>query len=136
MTVTGSATVGPLRHYGKQRIVLSGQFTVGASGAVGSIIGAGFGTTAVEGRQGSIVRDSAGTYTFTLPGRGSVKSIVPVIIPVTAEDVFPKIESVDLSARTVTVVFREVDGTPADEELTNGDLVTFMFLVSNSPDNN
>lgn len=135
MPVTGSSTFGPIRHYGKQRVLLSGRFEVGASGAVvaSSIKGVGFGTSAVEGRQGSIVRNSAGRYTFTMPGRGPVQAIHPDIKAITAEDVRVTYEAEDLDARSVTIEFQ--DATNAAEELTSGDIISFMFLVSNAPDN-
>lgn len=133
MPVTGSIVGYPIKHYGRQRMLLSASFDVGATGAVGNIVGEGFGTTAVEGRQGSIVRDSAGTYTVTMPGRGSVRDIIPLSIGAeTDEDVFVKVEDIDLANRSVTFIFREADGTPADEELTSGDRVFFCFLVDNS----
>lgn len=129
-----------IRAYGKEYLVVSVSMTIGTGdGDVASVEGAGFstGSTAIENK-GSVTRDSAGVYTIVLPGRGSVHRIIPfmpVIESTAAADLKnPMMTAKDLSARSVTFTFFDAlgDGTPAAEELTDGTVVHFVFLVKNS----
>lgn len=111
--------------------------TVGGTGAVSAVSGKKYAVDGVAtGEQGGIVRDSAGVYTLTLPGRGGVQEIVPVsavMLDAAATDLrLPLVTARSTSARTITYSFVEPDGSPSVEEVPSGAVVEFVLLVRNS----
>ena len=128
----------PVRALGKEWVLVQVTLTVGATGAVTSAVGRGFDTATPSGETaGGIVRVSEGVYTVTLPGRGSVQAIVPLGPPViedadAADAKVVTITAKSLSARTMTFTFWDAAAAAAVEELTEGSVVYFTFLVKNS----
>lgn len=111
------------------------ELTVGATGAVSAVAGKRFNSGAASGNLGGIARDSAAVYTITLPGTGGVqeiKPLAPVIIDGAAADAKVALCTArSASARTVTWTFLD-QLTAAVEELSNGSVVLFSFLVRDS----
>jgi VCBS repeat-containing protein len=121
----------------KGLVLLCGNFTTSdGSGAIGTIEGTGFATTAVAPNVGSIELDAPGTYTFTLPGSGTVDILsMWFTLEEPTKDLKWQVLSRDDSARTVTLEIR-TNGTeavaPVDADLTSGGKVHFGFWVKNS----
>jgi hypothetical protein len=121
----------------KGLVLLCGNFvTTDASGAIGTIEGTGFATTAVGSDVGSIALSAVGTYTFTLPGSGTVDILsMGFCLEEPTKDLKWQVLSRDDAARTVVLEIR-TNGTeavaPVDADLTSGGKVHFHFWVKNS----
>lgn len=112
------------------------QFAVGASGAVGAIKATGFGATAIEGGiRGSVVRDSAGQYTITLPGIGAWQFIAPVGEPTAtgATVVVGRVESIDTDTGEIQIQFSALDGSGTATDPASGATVSLVLMVSDFP---
>ncbi len=126
----------PIRALGKEYVIVTCSMLVGASGAVTSVTGRGFSSALPSGETpGGIVKEAtAGQYTVTLPGRGSVQAIIPLGAPVIehATDVLHiTVISKALSSRALTFQCWDAD-TPAATNPTSGAVLHFAFLVKNS----
>ena len=133
MSLTG-ITLSDLHTYGMGRVLLSVKFAIGATGAVGAIDGKGFAATAALPYKGSVVRDDVGTYTITLPGRGAVQDIIPVgepVLIVNGNNLWVRIDAIDLDARTITLQCVGRDSTFDDTEAASGDSLCLTVLVKN-----
>lgn len=127
------ATLGlePLRVLCKDAKLVPCSFLVGASGAVGTILRTGFGATAIGEIRGSVVRDSTGQYTITLPG-GGCKAIMPVGEPTAtgATVVVGRVESINDSTGAVQIQFSALDGSGTATDPASGARVSLLLLVS------
>jgi hypothetical protein len=133
MALTG-LTFTPLDTYGIERILIAGKFAIGSTGAVGTC-SFGFAGTANLPYKGSVVRTDVGDYTITLPGRGSVQSIIMLgepVLEVNGNDLFVKVVAIDPSDRTIDLTCTTLDGTPLVGEAASGDTLHFACLVVNS----
>ncbi len=120
----------PLRVLGKDMTLVVCQFSItGVSGAVDEIKNTGFGATSIEGLRGTVVRDSTGQYTITLPGRGTWPMIAPVSVQTTGSaDVRGRFEVVNTTTGAVTVQF--LDAANAADDPADTEVVSVVLLVS------
>lgn len=121
-----------LKVYGKQFTLLHVQWTVGATGAVASVKGHGFDSSAATPHKGSVVRTDTGDYTITLPGDGGSMRLMSVLQfeHVINGSGLTRTYALDLTDGTVDVTF-DASSTPTDPD--SGDEVHMTFLVSNWP---
>lgn len=121
---------------GKGLVLLSGSVAIGATGAVGAITGTGFAATAVGSLVGSIVRDDVGTYTFTLPGSGEVKTLFAsvTLVEPTKDLKWQLLSKTDADRELVLEI--KTNGTeavaPADADLTSGGEILYFFVCKTS----
>lgn len=131
MPISG-VTLDPIRAYGKEYIVLACKVTIGASGAVASVDGKGFGSGPLVG---SVTQDSTGVYSFVMPGRGSVHDILlaSCVVEHATDVLLPSVTAVDLSARKVVVTFwGALPTVPAATDPSENATLHLVFLVKNS----
>lgn len=127
-----AASTNPLRALCDGLTLMVCQFAVGGTGAVGALKRTGFGTTEVAGLQGTVVRDSTGQYTITLPGIGGFFMVAPFQPVVTgATDLRARVEAVDAAARTIQIQFLNASNAAADPG--SGETVTLWVGVSDFP---
>lgn len=129
MALTG-ITLDQMRTYGKEKVILSVEWAVGATGAVGTVTGDGWGTGVLKG---SVTRDGVGVYTVVMPGSGSLAKLQLISAHVLhASDVrLPVPTARSLSARSITLTLYDLE-TPAATEASNGAVVIAHFLVQNT----
>ena len=124
-----SQTSNPFRDLAKERTLCSVEFTVGATGAVGTLSGAGFGTGPLKG---SVTRTGVGVYDFVMPGSGSLPNLQLLSIHlVGSSELIPLVTARDLSARKITITFKDQD-TPAATDPTQNDVLVAHFLMTNT----
>lgn len=113
MSLPGSV-LDPLRVYGKEMVLLTVRFAIGSAGAVtvDTTDWRGFGATAIDPGRGTIVRDSVGQYTITLPGRGSYPDFMVVGQPnieVNGNDLICEVEAISTTNRTIQLQCKALD---------------------------
>lgn len=90
--------------------------------------------TGLEGDAESVARDAAGTYTFQLPGEGSldIRDVRPSIKQGATLELVPFFDY-DETARTVTIVVKDAtNATPfTDTDLTSSEVLHVSVLVKN-----
>lgn len=138
-------TFDPIRAYGKERVFLSLQIKVGATGAVAAVDGKGWkhdGSEGVVPYEGSVTRQAAGTYKIVLPGGGAVPGLHVVSVLVDdaggagATEARNVLIHADPSTRSVTVKLVTLGDTstdPAIADLTSGSKLHVTLMVMNSP---
>lgn len=134
MGATSGLVVDPIRAAGKGLVLFVCQWTIsGSSGAVSNVRATAFGASAVGTVRGSVVRDSLGQYTVTLPGRGSSLFIAPVsaVAADGTTGLRGVFESVSLSARSLQVQF--LDTADAADDPADTTVCTVVCLASDHP---
>ncbi len=116
----------PLNALTAETVVLDGQITIGASGAV---------ATQADARSGfSVARSEAGTYVVTFAQRYAALAFAAA--EVVAADALGTNEVIRPTTDLVsneTVTFKNVDmTTPAAVDPASGDIIKFFFVLRNS----